>query len=305
MRRHRLAFVSTVFLAILLVLSVAAPWIAEWRGIDPTMTDLLQRFGDLETVLGSVDEISGAKRKENLTNHADDARVSKQLATILRDVPVDIDPAHEAARAVRTLGDRVVVKPCSNGSAIGVARFDAGGTPAAIAGAIEAVWAIDDVALVERFAEGREITCGVLDLPGAPSLSPTEIRSPRDAFFTYEARYAPGRSEHICPAPLGDALTRRVQEIAIAAHRALGDGVEDRSHLPLTPQAREVEVHADHADRLLVDQQLGHHRSARAEAHTMPRRSTASSRRQDTANHTFQSRHDVESDIVEEEAVAD
>jgi DNA polymerase-1 len=66
---------------------------------DKTATDLLQRFGDLETVLGSVDEITGAKRKENLVNHADDARISKQLATIMRDVPVDIDPAHEAARA--------------------------------------------------------------------------------------------------------------------------------------------------------------------------------------------------------------
>jgi DNA polymerase-1 len=66
---------------------------------DKTATDLLQRFGDLETVLASVDEISGAKRKENLVNHADDARISKQLATIMRDVPVDVDPAHEAARA--------------------------------------------------------------------------------------------------------------------------------------------------------------------------------------------------------------
>ena len=35
----------------------------------------------------SIDEISGAKRKENLTNHADDARISKQLATIQRDIP--------------------------------------------------------------------------------------------------------------------------------------------------------------------------------------------------------------------------
>ena len=42
--RHRLAQVSLVFLAILLVLSLAAPLIAELRGIDPTMTDLLQRF---------------------------------------------------------------------------------------------------------------------------------------------------------------------------------------------------------------------------------------------------------------------
>jgi DNA polymerase-1 len=58
---------------------------------DKTASDLLQRFGDLETVLASVDEISGAKRKENLTNHADDARVSKQLATAVRDVELEID----------------------------------------------------------------------------------------------------------------------------------------------------------------------------------------------------------------------
>jgi DNA polymerase I len=58
---------------------------------DKTASELLQRFGDLETVLASVDEISGAKRKENLTNHAEDARVSKQLATAIRDVDVEID----------------------------------------------------------------------------------------------------------------------------------------------------------------------------------------------------------------------
>jgi DNA polymerase-1 len=60
---------------------------------DKTASDLLQRFGDLETVLASIDEISGAKRKENLTNHADDARMSKELATIQPDVPVEIDVA--------------------------------------------------------------------------------------------------------------------------------------------------------------------------------------------------------------------
>jgi DNA polymerase-1 len=58
---------------------------------DKTAADLLQRFGTLETVLESIDEISGAKRKENLTNHADDARMSKRLATAVTDVEVDID----------------------------------------------------------------------------------------------------------------------------------------------------------------------------------------------------------------------
>ncbi len=65
---------------------------------DKTASELLQRFGDLETVLASIDEISGPKRKQNLTEHADNARVSKQLATMVRDIDVDVDPLTESAR---------------------------------------------------------------------------------------------------------------------------------------------------------------------------------------------------------------
>ncbi len=63
---------------------------------DKTAAQLLQQFGSLEDVLSHIDEVSGAKRKENLANHAEDARVSKRLATVQRDVPVDLDPAAEA-----------------------------------------------------------------------------------------------------------------------------------------------------------------------------------------------------------------
>ncbi len=65
---------------------------------DKTASELLQRFGDLETVLASVDQITGAKRKQNLTEHADAARLSKQLATMVRDVPIDIDLEAEFTR---------------------------------------------------------------------------------------------------------------------------------------------------------------------------------------------------------------
>jgi DNA polymerase-1 len=66
---------------------------------DKTASDLLQRFGTLEEVLAHVDDISGAKRKQNLVEHADNARISKRLATIQRDIDVDVDPVAEAARA--------------------------------------------------------------------------------------------------------------------------------------------------------------------------------------------------------------
>jgi DNA polymerase-1 len=58
---------------------------------DKTAAQLLNEYGDLEGVLANIDEISGAKRKENLTNHAEDARVSKKLATAITDIDVELD----------------------------------------------------------------------------------------------------------------------------------------------------------------------------------------------------------------------
>lgn len=68
---------------------------------DKTAASLLQQFGSLEGVLQNVDQVSGAKRKENLTVHADAARVSKQLATMHRDLAVGVDP-----KDLLQIGDR-------------------------------------------------------------------------------------------------------------------------------------------------------------------------------------------------------
>ena len=66
---------------------------------DKTASELLQRFGALEErARPTIDEISGAKRKQNLTNHAEDARVSKRLATIGARRPGRRRPRAEAAR---------------------------------------------------------------------------------------------------------------------------------------------------------------------------------------------------------------
>jgi D-alanine-D-alanine ligase len=127
-------------------------------------------------------------------------------------------------RARATLGRAVVVKPSSNGSAIGVGRFEASASDEDVAHAVESAWSLDDTVIVEEFVKGREVTCAVLDVaPDGPrALAATEIASPMDAFYTYEARYAPGRSLHTCPAALGTALTEKVHAVALAAHRVLG-----------------------------------------------------------------------------------
>jgi DNA polymerase-1 len=58
---------------------------------DKTAAQLLQEYGSLEGVLENIDEISGAKRKQNLTEHAEDARISKRLATAITDIDVELD----------------------------------------------------------------------------------------------------------------------------------------------------------------------------------------------------------------------
>jgi DNA polymerase I len=65
---------------------------------DKTASELLQRFGSLEEVLSHIEEIGGAKRKENLTEHASDARISRELATVKREIEIDFDPQAEATR---------------------------------------------------------------------------------------------------------------------------------------------------------------------------------------------------------------
>ena len=129
-----------------------------------------------------------------------------------------------ASEVRAALGRRVVVKPSAAGSAIGVCRITEDDDDGAVARALEAALAISPSALVEAFATGHEVTCGVLDDPnGSPeALPPTLIVAKAADWYDFESRYAAGGSEHRCPAPFSPELNRRIQDIAVGAYRALG-----------------------------------------------------------------------------------
>ena len=129
------------------------------------------------------------------------------------------------ATLVERLGERVVVKPCRQGSALGVGFAD---DAQSLAGALEAALALDTQVLVEARIDGREITVGVLeerDEQGSirriahPVI---EIVTPRGDWYDYEHRYTAGASEHRVPASLPDACAQTLQQIAVDAHVALG-----------------------------------------------------------------------------------
>jgi ribonuclease HI len=60
---------------------------------EKTATELVKRFGSLERVLEWKNLVSGKKRRENLQSHEDQARLSKTLATVRYDVPLEVSLA--------------------------------------------------------------------------------------------------------------------------------------------------------------------------------------------------------------------
>lgn len=111
-----------------------------------------------------------------------------------------------------------VIKPRSRGSSVGV--FIAHNVKE-LSGAIGQARKFDRHILVEEFIAGREVTCGILEnFKGQKhfALPLTEIRPKTSSFFDYQAKYTPGASEEITPAPLTAILTKKVQMAAVKAH---------------------------------------------------------------------------------------
>lgn len=142
-------------------------------------------------------------------------------------------PPYELLRAgePRTLPLPVVVKPVRQGSSVGVSRvFKEEEWPAAIALAHH----LDEIALVEEFIDGRELTVGVV---GDVALPVVEIIAP-DGNFNYRAKYTLGVSKHVVPAPLPAELAAACRDAALALFRALGCRGMARVDFRLHPDGR-------------------------------------------------------------------
>ncbi|MGB6313310.1 MAG: D-alanine--D-alanine ligase [Pseudolabrys sp.] len=110
-----------------------------------------------------------------------------------------------------------VIKPVAEGSSVGVfvVREDHKHPPQELT---RPDWAFGDQILVEPYIPGKELTCAVM---GGQALGVIEI-VPAVKFYDYEAKYAPGGSKHLLPAPIAEEIYLEVQRIALAAHRAIG-----------------------------------------------------------------------------------
>ena len=115
----------------------------------------------------------------------------------------------------------VIVKPISGGSSIGVTKA---ATPEELQTAIDSALKYENEILVEQFIEGREFSCGILDDRALPLV---EI-IPNEGFYDYELKYQVGITTEVCPAELDEENTKKIQEMALKAHKALGLNVYSR-----------------------------------------------------------------------------
>lgn len=115
------------------------------------------------------------------------------------------------------MGGTCVVKPATEGSALGIYIVEGA---EAIASAIESVFEIDELVVVEKYISGTELTVAVLGNDQPFALPVIEI-VPKAEFYDFESKYAPGGSQHNCPAPLSEELTEQVMQSAVSAHKVL------------------------------------------------------------------------------------
>jgi D-alanine-D-alanine ligase len=125
----------------------------------------------------------------------------------------------------------LVVKPRSSGSSAGVSivRTHEEWTKAMIGVAPKTTQIV-----AEEFIGGREFSSGVL---GEEALPLVEI-IPTDEFYSYDAKYKPGGSRHLVPAPIDVDLTARLQMLALSVHRLLGLRDYSRSDFIVTKEGR-------------------------------------------------------------------
>jgi D-alanine-D-alanine ligase len=196
------------------------------------------RFGEDGTVQGLCEllELPYVGSGVLASALAMDKVMSKQLYTAVGIPTPDFVIVRRGAEAdferiVERLGNKTVVKPANEGSAIGVTIVH---EYAELPTAIGLAFNYDRSVLVEQFVAGTEVTVGVLGNEHPFALPTLEI-VPEHEFYDYDSKYVPGMSRHIIPARVSEAVRQSCVSLSVLAHEALGCRGMSRTDLIVTP----------------------------------------------------------------------
>ena len=125
----------------------------------------------------------------------------------------------------------VVVKPAAQGSSIGVEIVK---NQAELAAAIAEAFSYGQEIVIEEFIKGQEIAAGVLETLEGIVPMPLVLIEPHSGAYDYKSKYTKGATVYTVPAPLTNEVTQKIQEVALAAYKALGCRGVARADILLT-----------------------------------------------------------------------
>ncbi|SHO48648.1 D-alanine--D-alanine ligase family protein [Desulfopila aestuarii] len=129
------------------------------------------------------------------------------------------ETARDGAGIATRLGLPLVVKPVREGSSLGMTIAH---TEEELLAGIETAMSRGRQVMVEKYIRGRELTAGVLGNDKLEALPLIEIVPGKEfTFFDYTAKYKPGATNEICPAPVSEEVRVKAQDFAVRAHKAL------------------------------------------------------------------------------------
>lgn len=115
------------------------------------------------------------------------------------------------------LGSPVVVKPASQGSALGVKVVD---DLSDLPDALLIALGYDDKVLLEECINGTEIAISVIGNEERMTLPAIEV-VPESGFYDFDSRYTPGKTEYFAPARLSDEIAEEASRVALRVHDLL------------------------------------------------------------------------------------
>ena len=149
----------------------------------------------------------------------------------------------------------VIVKPNIGGSSIDLQLIRDNST---LLEAVSSLISQGDQVLLEEYIQGEEITCAVL---GDTPLPPVMIKPADNSdLFDFYSKYTPKAAQEICPAPISESLTQKIQDLALKTHTVLGLSDYSRTDFMVheeTPYALEVNTLPGMTNTSLMPQAAG------------------------------------------------
>lgn len=113
----------------------------------------------------------------------------------------------------------LMIKPVCEGSSIGMSKVE---SPEGLNKALDEAFKYNSVVLIEEFLEGLSTTVGVLDVNDTTIATPILAFHTKTEWYDFEAKYTEGLTTFELPAKLPADLTKKIQNVAILSHKAIG-----------------------------------------------------------------------------------